>query len=235
MVDVDPAGTALFPISLSNQAFSTARILPLLQDLSLRYSRILFLVADRLQIYNRALNAEWDADLRHLIRQFDDDQGYLEQRRTWIERLAQMLPRPLEEDRWQVIGVEDVADADCFRIFRNVMLLYYAHAEFRDDIDRLAEDHAQARNEKYALEKRILLSKGYILEEIAISIRIHVCDGVADEYYVSGQAEPILRLYASEYGVTVADLAQRDPRTSSRFFRYDESNSVSHWTEEGRL
>jgi hypothetical protein len=226
----------LFPISLSNQAFSTARVLPLLENLSARYRKIVFLVADHLQIYNKALRVGEDVNFSDLVRTFDSDQEYLEQRRAWIERLSAMLQMPPEERLWTVIGVEEMADSSCFKIFRNVMLLYYADQRFQQDIDALALRHASSRNEKYPLERRVMLSKGYILEEIAISIRIHVLEGISDEYYLGAQVRPLLRLYGGGYGVTVEDLAQHDRGSrQTRFFRYDEGAQGTDWQEESQI
>ena len=48
-------GPALFPISLSNQVFSTEKVLPALPYIFTRHERVVFFVADHLQIYNKAL------------------------------------------------------------------------------------------------------------------------------------------------------------------------------------
>ena len=118
--------SALFPISLSNQAFHTENVLPLLPQLFDEYGRIVFLVADQLQIYNRALRLGGEVQLPELIRHFDRSQQYLEQRTRWLERLTDAMSAPIDPAQWEVIGIDELADADCYRIFRNVMLTYRA-------------------------------------------------------------------------------------------------------------
>lgn len=178
-------------------------------------------MADRLQIYNKALRISNGADLPDLIRDFEGHQHYLEQRARWIGRLTSELPDPIPAEKWVVKGVEEFADAECFHIFRNVMLAYYTLEDFRQDINDAAATHAMARSDEYPLERRLSLSRGYLLEEIAISLRIHVIDGIKDEFYLGEQATPVLRLYAGEYGVQPYDLAQTPfDGAEHRFYRH---------------
>jgi hypothetical protein len=76
--------------------------------------------------------------------------------------------------RWTLIGIDDISDPKCFNIFRNVMLAYYSIPSFRNDVDRSAHSHAQSRESRYPTDTLEHLSRGYLLEEIALSIRVHV-------------------------------------------------------------
>lgn len=224
-------GRALFPISLSNQGFSTDVVLPLLPELFSAYDHITFLVADHLQIYNKALRITEGVELSDIIEDFAVGRRYLEQRERWIERAVHSLGLEGAAGRWQVLGVDDVADADCFRIFRNVMLAYYAEPAFRRDVDAAAAAHAEARQDKYPFEQRCLLSRGYLLEEIAVSVRLHVVGGIRDEYYIGAQTDPVLGVYDGRYGFWAHQLAERPGAAEEdRFFRLETAGAVARWT-----
>lgn len=230
----DECRKALFPISLSNQDFSTDIVLPLLPNLFDRYDHVTFLVADHLQIYNKALRLTEGLVLKEIIEGFSGGPHYLEQRSRWIARTIHSLGASIEDERWAVLGVDDLADADCFRIFRNVMLAYYAVPAFRHDIDAAASAHAEVRQDKYPLEQRRLLSRGYLLEEIAVSVRIHIVGGVRDEYYLGTQTTPVLGLYDGRYGFTAFDLAERsDDGVPNRFFGLSEAPEGDSWALNG--
>lgn len=224
--------SALFPISLSNQAFSTENILPLLPQLFAGYEKIVFLVADQLQIYNRALRLGGQDQLPDLIRHFDESQRYLEQRTRWLERLTDAISAPIDPAKWEVIGIDELADADCYRIFRNVMLTYHAEPEFREDVNGAARLHAIKRDASIPIDRSEQLSRGYLLEEIVISVRLHVVEGIRDEFYIGEQAKPVLRLYRGDYGILPEDLAQGERAVGEhRFFRLAGLGTRAQWQQ----
>jgi hypothetical protein len=224
--------TALFPISLSNQAFSSENVLPLLLGLFERYHKVMFLVADRLQIYNKALRVNQGTELPKLIKDFEEDQHYLEQRKRWLERLTSALGQPANSEHWCVAGSEEFADDHCFKIFRNVMLAYYALEDFRRDVDDAAHSHALLRGNGHQASRIEPLSRGYILEEIAISIRVHVIGGIRDEFYIGDQALPVLRLYHGCYGIWPEELAQVEVSSvRSRFYGLSKQGALSDWEQ----
>jgi hypothetical protein len=212
-------GAALFPISLSNQHFSTDNALPAVARLFERHEKIVFFVADHLQIYNKA--AELSAgQVGALIDDFGSGKYYLDQRRRWVERMVARLDRALTDGKWTVQGVDDVTDSQCFRIFRNVMIAYYSDRAFRADIDGAARTHAKRRgNDPDEDEARELLSRGYLLEEIALSVRLHVTAGIGHEYYLGSQIAAVLKLYSGTYAFDPFDLAEMSrPTAPIRFY-----------------
>jgi hypothetical protein len=225
------SGPALFPISLSNQDFSTDVVLPLLADLFARHSQITFLVADHLQIYNKALRLSEGVTLGEIIEDFATSRRYLDQRRRWVSRTIHNLGLAVEDDRWRVLGVDDVADADGFRIFRNVMLAYYAVPAFRRDVEAAAGAHADVRQDIYPINQRRALSQGYILEEIAVSVRLHVVGGIHEEYYIGAQAPVVLGVYDGRYGFDAATLAERPEKAGTdRFYALDDGPDGPAWS-----
>jgi hypothetical protein len=224
-------GPALFPISLSNQAFGTEAVLPMLQHLLSRHDEVIFLIADQLQVYNKALRLQDGVPLKEIVSNFGD-QTYLNQRNRWVSRLLQKMPDRLEDLRWRVLGVDNIADNRCFSIFRNVMLAYYGVKEFRSDIQAAAKLHAMARGDRFPLLHRELLSTGYLLEEIALSIRIHVLEEIDYEYYLGDQSLPIIKLYSEKYEFSPFDLAEL-PNTERKIRLFGPTNGslIREWKE----
>jgi hypothetical protein len=224
---------ALFPISLSNQDFSSRRIAPALEYVFLRHEHVVFLVADRLQIYNKVLRVYDDVSLSDLIRDFRQNAHYKEERQKWVERLLRAQGIEGTGTLWEVQGIDVLADEQCFRIFRNVMLSYYALPAFRQDVNSAARAHAASRHSRFPIEAKFELSKGYILEEVALSVRLHACDSIHYEYYVGGQSQVILKLYDGRYGLSPFDLAELEPRDQEFcFFSLDSSSNAPLWVRD---
>jgi hypothetical protein len=226
-------GPALFPISLSNKVFSTETVLPTLPYIFTRHERVVFFVADHLQIYNKALRLAEGFALSEILQDFNGRQHYLQERNRWIERLTARITEANVNGRWKVIGTDDIADAKCFRIFRNVMLAYYSVHNFRAEVDKAAHEYAIRRSERYALEEREGLSRGYLLEEIALSVRIHIFDGIDFEYYIGDQVVPMLNLYSGKYDFSPFDLAEMPPGDRKvRLYALDGGRGTDHWIEQ---
>lgn len=185
------------------------------------YDEIVFVVADYLQIYNKIMQSPDPSTLPSVLKGFRERQQHIRQRRRWLERLRQRLNPMAHENcpRWTVLSVEDVTDCRCFRIFRNVMLAYYAIDDFREDVAADAHRHASSRRGDFPLHIGERLSTGYLLEELALSVRIRVVGKIWDEYYDGPQAAFIIKTYAGAYPVSVFDLAEEEPN-SSNIFRF---------------
>jgi hypothetical protein len=225
------AKRALFPISVSNQAFSTRRVLPALQAVLSSYAEVVIFVADHLQVYNKALQIADGAGLSKIIGEFDLKQDYREQRIKWIQRMTSQMSS-CEASHWKLIGVDDITDFKCFNIFRNVMVAYYGVCRFQDDVNRSAKYYARSRYPQYPIEIREQLSRGYLLEEIALNVRLHIVDGIDDEYYMGEQLGVLLNLYNSKYGFNACDLANVPSHGRKiRFFGFD-GNGCASWSEQ---
>lgn len=223
---------ALFPISLSNQRYSTNSTIMMLQKIPHDYEEILFIVADHLQLYNKALLIDHPSMLGSIVRKFQKEQRYLLERQTWFDRLRSKFPDD-ETRQWRISGLEDFMDAACFKIFRNVMLAYYSIDEFRNDLDLTARTHAALRKPQYPWIQRVLLSKGYILEELALSIRIKLLEKIFDEFYIDPHPKPVIKLYRGDYNFSVYDLAEVEKsKARFRFYYFTESSVNPLWEEQ---
>ena len=224
---------ALFPVSVSNQRFSSKRVSTLIPFLFDRYDEIVFIVADHLQLYNKAMQVAELPSLSRVLWDFREKQQYASQRRRWLERLRRRLDPGENGPSWRILGVDDLTDSRYSHIFRNVMLAFYALPVFRRDVVEAAESHATLRQDKYPLELRQNLSVGYLLEELALSVRVRVLEKIWDEYYDGCQASVIMKFYAGAYPVSVFDLAEEETDTFNtfRFFRATGINEDVEWRE----
>lgn len=219
---------ALFAVSLNRQDYSTLAILPALMEIDITYKEVVFLIADHLQIYNVVLRAGGEPPLGQIIRNFGKS-DYLAERSAWITRMLKQIPREQRLRSWKIVGIDYFSDVALLGIFRNVMLAYYESEDLRRDVDATAETHARSGNNNPG-GQRCALSRGYLLEELAVSIRAHVVDDLHDEYYVGTQPLHVLNLYNGCYPFSAYDLAQY-PTISGvdRFFTWDSKSDTPSW------
>lgn len=160
--------------------------------------------------------------------------AYLEQRRTWLERLRKNVKGNVRCEQWTILGVDDVADAACFRILRNVILAFQTVPAFRDDVIDAARRHLVRRDDSSLVSEQ--LSVHYILEEIALSLRLHVLGDIEAEFYVGEHLLPVLKLYSGSYGLDVHGLAEADAPAVVRtfeFFDLQRQFNLFRWTAVG--
>ena len=125
--------------------------------------------------------------------------------------------------------IEDFEDRICYRIFRNVMLAFYAVPAFADDVTATATKHANSRDDLYGHDLKVRLSIGYILEEIALSLRIHLVDGVGAEFYMGSHSVPVLKLYAGQYEFRASDLVEGAADVRVAFYEMGDGMDFRHW------
>lgn len=67
------------------------------------------------------------------------------------------------------------------------------------------------------MSQRIQLSISYILEEIAVSITLHVLHGIESEYYIGSLLSVVKKMYLGHYGITVYDICDVAEVAQRRF------------------
>jgi hypothetical protein len=220
----------LIPISVDSKLFRTAAFVPLLEAIPQGYDSVLFFVADFLQLYNKVDQVNGGMQLAEVFNAFRADQNFLAQRRTWIMKIRRTSEFDLARVPWRVIGASEIEDRMFSDIWRAVLMMYECVLPFRDDVDEAAMKWV-ASHSKTRVELSRRLSKMFLLEEIAMNVRLRVIERVEDEYYAGTTLLPLQKLYRGDYGIRVADIAGVD--TSGIGFRFfsvnvgDVSGSVS--------
>lgn len=144
--------------------------------------------------------------------------GTFEERRRWLNKVRLRLGEKAVNMSWNIKSVDSVADAKAFRILRNIDILNSINPFFRQDVLSSAERFASRHTESYR-EVAVNLSIRYIIEELALSIRMRVLGNYYDEYYIGPTLLPAIRLYSGAYVATPWELAGvKRGSASFRFF-----------------
>lgn len=212
------AKSLLLPISIGSDYFRTGKYSEVLQCVPKTYDRVIFFVADRLQLYNRALTS--GLDLGQTIRSFFSGNDYLRERTQWIRKLGKGMSLDWISSA-QFIGIDQISDLAFTRILRNVHLLFACDEAFRDDVQEWAQSYVEALNipTGFAIDLRTRLSVGFVLEEIACNVRLRVCLQIDDELYPGEFPVALPNLYRrGTYSATAEDLAM--VHHSARQYRF---------------
>jgi len=230
---------AFFPVSLSNDRFSTRNVAVAIGEVMERYREIYVLIADRIQLYNRIAanesrgreNGEARLAFASVERGISNT---LKEREQWMNRLRLQLGHGILKTDWKVYSVADISDGRCYDILRRILIFDDVDATFRGDVDLAAADFVASRaGPRSEQERQILfrMSRRYILEEAALSLRIRVCYGLEDEYYIGKTSEPVANLYAGRYRADCWELAGMSPKPLKfSFYEYSAaSDRVQAW------
>lgn len=220
---------ALFPISVSNRLFTTTNVTVALSRLPTKVSQITFLIADWLQLYNRAANCSESMALGDVIRDYKDRNRDLINRQRWISNFLDASPDILSASP-KIVGMEQYFDSLYAHTFRNVNILRSVDSHFRQDVTEAAKLFL-TNSSRVANGVSLNLSEQYILEEIALNIRLRVKEGLEEEYYLGNYHVPMLKVYANSYSASVQDLLGGEVQHRMAFSFYSMANVTdAQWT-----
>jgi hypothetical protein len=126
----------------------------------------------------------------------------------WIAGLNRQMLDP-HPSNWVVRSSYEYMDADFWRVYQRIVTLHCWSRKMREDIGRSAAQHVTKQGQVRASTVSRRLSEAYILEELALSIRVRVFDRIGSEFYLGEYPRPLLRLYDASYGIDVNALAGR--------------------------
>jgi hypothetical protein len=225
-----PARKALIPISIDNPGFSTTLMISALSAIKEKYDEFVFLVADDLQLYNKVTEVRSGAELSQALKLFKEKHIYFEEKKRWLEKLRKQSRGDVQNIKWTITNISNFTDRIFYNIWRNLTVFYQTIPQFRDDVTEAARQHHIRLRETFS-DTQIRLSKFYIIEEIAINIRMRVCEGIGGEYYAFNSLKPLLKVYAGDYGISVFTLADL-PEQIAEFAFYKFTNTPdAHWTK----
>lgn len=222
---------ALLPISVSNRIFSSDNIRNALLKLPDRVTEITFLIADWLQLYNRANNCNESVGLGAVIRDYTERNNDFINRQRWISNFLETYPETMRASV-KIVGMDHFFDAAYANTFRNINILNSVDSEFRNDVKDAAQRFLSSSNKKKGKISQSL-SEQYILEEIALNIRIRVKELIEEEYYLGKYHLPMLKIYKNCYTASPHDLLGGEilKTLDYKFFSLRSLESKS-WTQE---
>ena len=165
------------------------------------------------------------------MRRFLNGPHYVEDRTLWVNRMATLVPAIRNCPKVRVLGIDSVTDHRCYRIMRNIFLLFSVDELFRADVLSSVDDYRNRSNNS-ALNSEIghSLSTAYILEEIAINIRIRLFRRLGAEYYPGKFIVPLIQLYKGKYSASVFEIAEtRETSLRFDFFEWRDKKDVHDW------
>jgi len=199
---------ALFPISIDSAQFTTLLTVPALRPITSKYDEIIFLIADSLNLYNKACAVKDEVALQDMWEDFSRlKKLYFKQRRKWLRKVRKHIGEDHIKGKWIILGVDDLTDSFFFTIYRNLLTAFHTVKAFRQDVERTARKYCSRNTISVSPEIKRGLSEAYILEEIAINVRIRVLEKVSSEFYLGDYLPPVLGLYEGKYGIDVFTLA----------------------------
>ena len=219
--------TAVFPISVDNSRFTTTLFSKLLRPVAAEYDKVVFLVADQLQLYNKATEVNSHKSLKVVLAEFAERNFYFEERKKWLEKIIHESVSDTAEPEWLFWKLADITDHKFSDVFRNVLLAYQTVPEFREDVEKAAEDYCSRKSTRISTNVERRLSESYILEEIAVNVRLRIMGNIQDEYYPFGYPKPMLRIYTDDYDFNAFDLAGlKSKKSEFRFHQWNESKET---------
>lgn len=223
---------ALFGISLDNPLYSTARMRAGLIEGLREFDEVVFLIADSLQIYNHVSKNVGDSMAMSSIDWSAPHSQYFAERTIWLNKIRTRLPEWPDDQKWTIAGVNSVADKKAFQIQRSVRILYAVDATFRSDVIDNAKKFAERGLDSKTFESRVSLSILYILEEIALNVKLRVQYGIEDEFYLGDTFEIFRNVYAGKYMKNHDELFGRKSRSRKLFRFHSWDTSEENWRLE---
>jgi Zn-finger domain-containing protein len=156
---------------------------------------------------------------------------YYVEREKWLHSLKSKITPPIADSIWTIKNIFHVSDNVFHDIYRNTFISYLAIEYFRNDVIETAKKHREHINERYT-KYDLELSVAYVIEEIAINIRLRVIDNIDAEYYLGELPKPLLKLYKNKYQVNVLTIAGKQKSDIEfKFFHSPNKLEKHHWIE----
>ena len=165
-----------------------------------------------------------------IIRDYNKRNKDKENRYKWVSNLLASHKDALKA-HYEISVMEDYFDIAYANTLRNVNILMSTDSGFRRDIRNAAELFILKKHEQPS-EILVSLSEKYILEEIAVNIRIRIKETMEEEYYLGKYHTPILKLYGNLYSANASDLFGCEALRVSdyKFYELDTTKSGT-WSE----
>lgn len=220
---------ALIPISVDSKRFSTNEVIFALNSISTKHKKIVFLIADGLQLYNKATQVEGGKKIKNIIETFNLRNNYHNERVKWLLQIKSKLFPTISEMSWDFKDMYSISDSEFHKIYRNVVVSYLTIKDFSEDIKLTAVAHCLKVSKNYS-ELDLNLSIEYILEEIAANLRIRVLGKITTEYYLGELPLPLINLYQNKYEVDVFTLCGKEINHHAKFeFYHSPDQAFINW------
>jgi hypothetical protein len=204
---------AFIGVSLDSRLFSRSLVRGAMEHILARREKLLLLLAGELCLYNFSLPRESGARL-DLAAAAARVQSKEEEFRRFLLSEIRRLP-PGDRARIELAGWGQYSDAAYAGLWRRLSIAFELVAPFRRRVVSLAEEHVSRSREKLGVRRHAGASARFILDEMAMCLRVAELGGWPYEYYPGREIAVIGELYAGRFasqGLSVESLIQARPR-----------------------
>jgi hypothetical protein len=219
---------AFIPVSISTELFSSSRMIDGLGSLPKIYSEYYFLVGDVLQMYNDASDARKDP---HSIFKLWSERPskFFAERSVWIKRL---------EDKFNlahvtILSVDDLTDSKHHDLLRNLYILYNLDDSFKSDVDLTVSEAIDRRHYHRSHDTAKSLSLMYVLEEVALNLRLRHRFQVYDEFYLGPPLVVLVELLSGRHSWFLREIGFCNDYDThrARFFSWGGDENRPSWIQ----
>ncbi len=214
---------AFVGISLDSRAFTRSWVRSALTYILARHDRLLLILADALFVYTRT--AEWSESREvrlHLEKASAAAEELAVQRNRFFSAEIARLDGALQ-GRVRLANWSTYSDAAYAGLWRRLWIAYSVLPRFKLEVDEIAHAHSVRVQGDQRTPSHPLASAAYILDELAMCMRITELEGHHDEYHPSPDLPLATSLYAGAFaneGLSVESLV--GARQKRRFILLDE-------------
>jgi tRNA-dependent cyclodipeptide synthase len=206
---------AFVGISLDSGLFSRAWVRRALEHLAVEHEQILLVLADELFMYTRAAYLDEAAVAVDIPQAHAAADALAGERQRFFEREIARLGEAA--GRFRLVRWSVFSDAAYATLWRKLWLSYSVLPDFRDQVDAVAAQHTKKAVLGPRTPDHAQVSAAYILDEIAMCIRVTELEGYCHEYHPGPDLPVAQALFAGQFrhlGLSVDLLTGAVPRRS---------------------
>lgn len=205
-------GNAFIGCSLDSKLFTREWVRYAIPYLLEHHNSVLFLIAEELLRYTRTLETGGSNFLN-----FSGATDQVNERKDEFYKFLKSEISKLDTETQKSISIRfwrEMVDYRYTLLFRNLYISYLTIEPFNEIVKNRAMHHIQKHKELRLLPNAYYLNVAYILDEIAMSIKVTEFDNFKYEYYPMDQMDVISKLYNNEFhsfGLTIQNLINQKP------------------------
>lgn len=208
------SGNAFIGVSLDSKLFSRAWIHYAINFVLQKHHTLLFLLADDLLRYTRTAKT---IDGRTLLN-IPETTHLISKRRLEFERFMNTELQHIDDtakNRVHVRRWNSFTDNTYVQILRNLQIAYTTIVPFQHCVNDVAMGHIKKTFAKLHFPNSLQISAAFLLDEVAMCLRITEMGEFSFEYYPSKQIDILSEIYSDtfkDYGLSVETLTGIDNR-----------------------
>lgn len=218
-------GNAFIGVSLDSKLFSIDWIRLALQYILDRHDSLLFLLADDLLLYTRTARF---SGLNPIL-DFPKAYSYANKRLHEFQTFLFSEIDRVDTKRCKIYVKQwgEFSDNIYVQILRKLQIAFTVVTPFRESVNKIARQHVDNSMKGLQIPSAFETSIAFILDEIAMCLRVTEFGEYNHEYYPSSQTDVLTKLYSGTFlpfGLSVETLIGKKPQ---RIFQILDNSTVT--------